>query len=182
MQRIFEITRERIAASQEEATRTLVRNNEMLIDEVEMLRDEIRRLRGVIYGPAAPTDRFACEGCIWWDEYTSVHPQCENKDTPDRWRSPAQNGGLSGCPNHTPQRARHTLKTALQIELLRYKDGIRHIDTSRSEGYITQDEAHSQKNRLADIYANHLARLVEIKVLFGSVRRSQHTLQEARSK
>ena len=52
-------------------------------------------------------------------------------------------------------------KVTIQIELLKFKDGIRHIDQSLDAGHISKDEAHRLKNALAAVYAEHIARLVE---------------------
>ena len=101
-ERIFEITRERIAASEEDAVRALVRTNAMLEDEVEMLKAEVNRLMTLLYGQNA-SDELACEGCRWWNDWDllDLSPHCDNHRTPEPWRSAAMNGGLTGCPNHT---------------------------------------------------------------------------------
>ena len=96
---VYELTRERIAANQEEAVRALVRTNAMLEDEVEMLQAEINRLTTLLYGQNSG-DGLACEGCQWWDDddLLDLSPHCDNDDTPEPWKSAAMNGGLSGCP------------------------------------------------------------------------------------
>jgi hypothetical protein len=53
------------------------------------------------------------------------------------------------------------IKITIQIELLKYKDAIRHIDKSVAAGHISQDDAHCLKNGLAGVYATHIAKLVE---------------------
>ena len=101
MERIVETTGERIAASQAQAFRDLVRTNAMLADEVEMLRDKVRRLQAIAHGqnPQCP-----CQGCIWWNDWGLADPatHCENGATPDPWYSAAADGGVPGCPNYTP--------------------------------------------------------------------------------
>jgi hypothetical protein len=96
---VFEITRQRIAASEEEAVRALVRTNQMLADEVEMLKAEVNRLMTLLYGQNS-CDGLACEGCQWWDDddLLDLSPHCDNDDVPEPWKSAAMNGGLSGCP------------------------------------------------------------------------------------
>jgi len=103
MERVYELTRERIAASQEEAVRGLVRTNAMLEDEIEMLQAKVQSLLSILYGPSTD-EALACEGCLWWNDrdLCALSPRCDNGDTPEPWRSAAMNGGLSGCPNHTP--------------------------------------------------------------------------------
>ena len=102
LEHVFEVTRERIAASQEEAVRNLVRTNQMLVDEVEMLQAEVNRLMALLYGQNSD-EGLACEGCRWWDDedLLDLSPHCGNDDTPEPWKSAAMNGGLSGCPHHT---------------------------------------------------------------------------------
>ena len=101
MERVYELTRERIAASQEEAVHTLVRTNAMLVDEVEILRAEVAQLLTILYGQNSH-EVLACEGCLWWndEDLLDLSPHCDNDDTPEPWRSSAMNGGLSGCPNY----------------------------------------------------------------------------------
>jgi hypothetical protein len=160
MERIFEITRERIAASQEEAVRALVRSNAMLEDEVEMLQAEVHRLQAILGGqnPECP-----CEGCVSWDDWGVGNPatRCEDANTPDPWYAAAADGGVSGCPNYTPERAHNPIKVAIEIELLRFKDGIRHIDKSFEERTISREGAHRLKNKLAGVYAAYIARTLE---------------------
>jgi hypothetical protein len=45
---VYQVTRERIAAVQEQAVRDLVRANAMLNDEVAWLREEVRRLQAIV--------------------------------------------------------------------------------------------------------------------------------------
>jgi len=100
MDHIYELTRQRIAASQDDAVHALVRTNAMLVDEVEMLQAEVDRLLSILYGQSASEMALACEGCLWWNDRELV-PHCDNDDTPEPWRSAAKHGGLSGCPNYT---------------------------------------------------------------------------------
>lgn len=53
------------------------------------------------------------------------------------------------------------LKPVIEVELLKFKEGIRHIRLSLDRGHITKDRAHSQMNKLASIYADCIARRVE---------------------
>jgi hypothetical protein len=55
----------------------------------------------------------------------------------------------------------NTIKITVHIELLKFKDSIRHIDKSVAAGHISQDDAHCLKNGLAGVYASHIADLVE---------------------
>ena len=102
LETVYEVTRERIALSEEEAVRNLVRTNAMLVDEVEMLQAKINRLMTLLYGQNF-SDGLACEDCRWWDDedLLDLSPHCDNHRTPEPWRSAAMNGGLSGCPHHT---------------------------------------------------------------------------------
>jgi hypothetical protein len=99
LERVFEVTRERIAASQEETVRVLVRTNAMLEDEIEMLKAEVNRLMALLYGQNG-CDGLACEGCRWWNDWDllDLSPRCDNDDAPEPWKSAAMNGGLDGCP------------------------------------------------------------------------------------
>ena len=75
MTNVYEITRQRIEASQEEAVRAIVRTNAMLSDEVDWLQAEVERLRAIIQaplcrvcadeagGPRATGDDGLCDGC-----------------------------------------------------------------------------------------------------------------------
>jgi hypothetical protein len=56
------------------------------------------------------------------------------------------------------------IKITIQIELLKFKDGIRHIDKSAAAGHISQDDAHCLKNGLVGVYAAHIADLVEERI------------------
>jgi len=156
MRHVRQITRERIAASQEQAARDLVRTNAMLADEVEMLRDRVGRLQAIVYGqnPACP-----CEGCVWWDDWGLSEPatHCENGATPNPWYSAAVDGGVPGCPNYSLHRPHNPIKPTIEIELLKFRDGIRHIDACT----MSAGEMHRLKNELAGIYADHIARLIE---------------------
>ncbi|MEE8390504.1 MAG: hypothetical protein V3S14_06865, partial [Anaerolineae bacterium] len=49
MANVYEITRQRIEASREEAVRALVRSNAMLSDEVQMLQAATHRLLSIVY-------------------------------------------------------------------------------------------------------------------------------------
>jgi hypothetical protein len=71
VEHVCQITRERIAASQEQAVRDLVRTNAMLADEVEMLRDQVRRLQAIVHGqnPECP-----CQGYMWWNDWGLADP------------------------------------------------------------------------------------------------------------
>ena len=102
LEQIFEITRERIAASEEKAVCALVRTNAMLVDEVEMLKAEVNRLSALLYGQNSD-EGLACEGCQWWNDWDllDLSPHCDNHNTLEPWKSAAMNGGLTGCPNHT---------------------------------------------------------------------------------
>jgi hypothetical protein len=55
----------------------------------------------------------------------------------------------------------NTIRVTIQIELLKFKDSIRHIDKSVAAGHISLDDAHCLKNGLAGVYASHIADLVE---------------------
>ena len=55
----------------------------------------------------------------------------------------------------------NTIKITIQIELLKFKDGLRHIDKSLNAGHISENNAHCLKNGLAGVYAAHIAKLVE---------------------
>ena len=100
MEHVCQITGERIAASQEQALRDLVRTNAMLADEVEMLRDTLGRLQAVVHdqNPECP-----CEGCVWWNYWGLADPatHCENGATPDPWYAAAVDGGVPGCPTYS---------------------------------------------------------------------------------
>ena len=75
MTHVYEITRQRIAVSQEEAVRALVCTNAMLSDEVDRLQAEVEHLRAIIQaplcrvcadedgGPRATGDDGLCDGC-----------------------------------------------------------------------------------------------------------------------
>lgn len=52
------------------------------------------------------------------------------------------------------------LKPVIELELLKFKEGIRHVQFSLDRGHITKDQAHDQMNRLASIYAGHIECLV----------------------
>ena len=60
MERIHQITRERIAVSQEEAVRALVRTNAVLEGEMEMLTTELHRLQAILQGQ---NPGCHCDGC-----------------------------------------------------------------------------------------------------------------------
>jgi len=60
MERINQITGERIAASQEEAVRAMVRTNAVLEGEVEMLTTELHRLQAIVHGQ---NPGYPCDGC-----------------------------------------------------------------------------------------------------------------------
>ena len=98
---IVGITGERIAASQEQVFRDLVRTNAMLADEVEILRDRLHRLQAIVCGqnPACP-----CEGCLWWNgrALDDLAPHCKDSFTPDPWHAAAADGGVPDCPHYTP--------------------------------------------------------------------------------
>jgi hypothetical protein len=53
------------------------------------------------------------------------------------------------------------LKPVIEIELLKFKEGIRHIQLSLDRGHITKDQAHDQMNKLASIYADHITHLAD---------------------
>ena len=60
MERIHQITRERIAVSQEEAVRALVRTNAVLEGEMEMLTTELHRLQAILQGQNPGCSRDGC--------------------------------------------------------------------------------------------------------------------------
>ena len=53
------------------------------------------------------------------------------------------------------------LKATIEIELLKLKEGIRHIQLSLDRGHVTKGEAHHQMTKLASVYAGHIAYLVD---------------------
>jgi hypothetical protein len=53
------------------------------------------------------------------------------------------------------------LKVEIEIELLKYKDSIRHIEKSLRRGHISQDGAHRLRNGLASVYAREIAGIAE---------------------
>ena len=69
---------------------------------------------------------------------------------------------------HNPARA------AITVELLKFKDGIRHINQSP----ISEDQAHHQKNELARFYAEHITTKLEEEHLVGAGPRNVFTGQE----
>ena len=154
MEKIIQLTNERIAATQEQAVRDMMRTNAMLVDEVHYLR-------AIVYGqnPDHP-----CEGCLRWHSLSRFTCYCEDALTPEPWYSAATDGGEPGCPNYITERMRDPIKPAIKLLLLKFKDGIGHIDYSRAKGYISEDDAHCQKNKLAAIYAGHIAHLVAQEV------------------
>jgi hypothetical protein len=160
LERIFEITRERIAQSQAEAIPALLRSNAMMEDEIQMLQAEVHRLQAIlgVKNPECP-----CEGCVSWNDWGMGNPatRCEDANTPDPWYAAAADGGVPGCPNFTPERAHNPIKVTIEIELLKFKDGIRHIDKSLEEGTISRENAHRLKNKLAGVYAGCIARTLE---------------------
>ena len=81
--------------------------------------------------------------------------------TPDPWYAAAVDGGVHGCPNYTPERAHNPIKVTIEIELLKFKDGIRHIDKSLEERTISRENAHRLKNKLAGVCAAYIARILE---------------------
>ena len=113
LEQVYKTTSERLAASQEDAVRGLVRAKAMMEDEIGMLEREVRRLTAIL-------NRHGVR--------------------------------------HNPTRA------AITVELLKFKDGIRHIDKSP----ITEDEAHHQKNELARFYAEHITTMLEEERLVGA--------------
>ena len=154
IERIHQLANERIAANGEWAVRELVRTNARLADEVHYLR-------AIVYGqdPDHP-----CEGCLRWSNSGSRTHYCKDATAPEPWYTSAVDGGEPGCPNYVTHQMRNPIVATIQIELLKFKDGIGHIDRSLTEGYVTEEQAHRQKNKLAAIYAGHIARLVEREV------------------
>jgi hypothetical protein len=55
----------------------------------------------------------------------------------------------------------NSIKPIIQIELLKFKDSIHNIDRSLTQGYIDETAAHTQRNHLASIYAEHIASLTQ---------------------
>lgn len=52
------------------------------------------------------------------------------------------------------------LKVEIEIELLKFKDSIRHVDKSQRARDISEEDAHRLRNALASVYARQIARLV----------------------
>jgi hypothetical protein len=52
------------------------------------------------------------------------------------------------------------LRVEIEIELLKFKDSIRHIEKSLRRGHITEDDAHRLRNGLAGVHASQTTRLV----------------------
>ena len=123
LEQVNEITKERLAASQEDAVRGLVRAKAMMEDEIGMLGREVRRLTAIL-------NRHGVR--------------------------------------HNPTQA------AITVELLKFKDGIRHIDESQ----VTEDDAHHLKNQLARFYAEHITTMLEQEHLVGAGPRSIFATQE----
>ena len=153
IERIHQLTNERIAANRDRAVRELVRTNARLADEV-------RDLRTIVYDqdPDHP-----CRFCLWWRNWGvgDYATHCDDSSTPEPFYSSAVDGGEPGCPNYTPTQGHNPIKPTIEIELLKFKDGIGHIDRSLAEDCVTEEQAHRQKNKLASIYAEHIARLIE---------------------
>jgi hypothetical protein len=53
------------------------------------------------------------------------------------------------------------LKVEIEIELLKFKDSIRHIEKSLRRGHISEEDAHRLRNGLASVYATQITRLVD---------------------
>ena len=53
------------------------------------------------------------------------------------------------------------IKVCIEIDLLLFRDGLRHIDNSLHAGHITMAKAHELKNNLAGIYADRIVQLID---------------------
>jgi hypothetical protein len=49
----------------------------------------------------------------------------------------------------------------IEVELLKFADGLAHIRKCVVQGTMTEDEAHDLKNKLVGVYARHIARVIE---------------------
>ena len=49
----------------------------------------------------------------------------------------------------------------IEVELLKFADGLAHIVKCVAQGTMTEDEAHGLKNKLARVYARHIAQVIE---------------------
>lgn len=107
-QHVYQITRERIAASQEDAVRGLVRTKAMLEDEVEMLREEVCRLQTIVDSLTvdAPICRACevaqataadglCDGC-------RRAPALEETKLPNRWMVAGREESFAELSDGTP--------------------------------------------------------------------------------
>ena len=56
------------------------------------------------------------------------------------------------------------LKPVIELELLKFKEGIRHVQLSLDRGHIAKDRAHDQMKQLASIYAGHITYLARCPI------------------
>ena len=49
----------------------------------------------------------------------------------------------------------------IEVELLKFADGLAHIHKCVVQGTMTEDETHSLKIKLAGVYAKHIAQVIE---------------------
>ena len=68
---------------------------------------------------------------------------------------------MTTCNEQLGRSGRNPVIPEIQILLVQYQDGIGNINKSLGEGHIVEDEAHFLKNKLAAIYADAIAHLVE---------------------
>lgn len=151
LRKVIEITNARIAASQEQAVRDLVQTNQRLADEV-------RHLRAIMLGqdPVQP-----CRGCLRWHSVSRFAAYCDDPSAPEPWCTSASNGGEPGCPNYTVESTNKPIRATIELVLLQFEKETRDLRESMINGYIRDEKAYLQKERMAGACADRIIRLIE---------------------
>jgi len=154
VKQIHQLANERIAAVQDNAVRDLVRSNEGLADEV-------RYLRAIVLGqdPVQP-----CRGCVRWHSVSRFAAYCDDSSTAEPWFTSASNDGEAGCPNYTVRSTSKPIKATIERVLLQFEEQTRDLHESMIAGYIRDEQAYLQKERLAGIFADRIISLIEEEV------------------
>ena len=151
VKQIHQLTNERIAVVRDNAVRDLVRSNAMLVDEVQ-------NLRAIVLGqdPVQP-----CRGCVRWHSVSRFAAHCDDPSTPEPWCTSASEGGEPGCPNYTVRSTNKPIKATIERVLLQFEEQTRDIHECMINGYIRDEQAYLQKERLAGTFADRIITLIE---------------------